>query len=1241
MEIQYKKDSANDLLINKHNKYSLKIYQLINQINLSLNYKSQISENVYVLNLLLISSKLNKSNKLICYLFLFSIYQKMNKKPHLANFYFNKIKKLISKGDNNENILNTILLNEAEYLETEQNIFNSKEFIEKINSIIHQNSFSDLIKSSIEKISQSINVGINSYLSTCKSTFFDLKNDKTLEKIKLLIDQLCLQKNTIDKNSKVYLINKGWVFKTKLFIEPFISMKKARSPTLKDSFNIEKVFPGMFKKYLGIIFSGPITNYNILDFRDYWNEDKNAEKMNYAKDDSGKEKDYFYISEKDWIFLKNIFGKTDEIVKREEKFENIKIVVIDQRLSNKENRHLLKKRYIEITPNSTIKKFKEKIIKCLDYEISLSQAIKNKNEDKNNAKEQKIVFYLLNKKNKIILMEIFIALVNKIKVYQTTFLYQVELDDDNAPITELINYYNKKEYLLIAEVIPKNGYNFLQQILPINRKKKNIYNCCICQERLNINEKYNCDSCNMALFCSSQCADASGEHATLHRACNKFYKKKFSLDYLCNEKMKFNSDESKGAIGLEKGDNYSCLNSVIQCLSNTMDLTKYFTNNLHLHDFNIYNALSKAETLVSRYSSLIKELWMGNQVNSNLEKVHMEFILTFFKTLNINNNSIKDDPHEVIQLILNNFHRELNRTINVDVPETDETENENREKNEFEDKQTLDDITEVESKIIKERSIITDLFEGIYRSSLSCSLCGNVSITYDSFKLLILPIPKKTDCLNIKYFDGFECKNFRFIMDDYSTIRALKIKAMKNMSRKITHLLQIMSLTELIEVAAFDSEDEKLLSHVALFNSIELVVFDKNKVISKFYRTKKAQLKNDNYIDNIERISENKNEGENVIKNENTNENKTEEAKENENKTENKNEETENDLDLKLNEVLKDDIELVFYEKSVLDEASINLYFYPLISTDETKMNKNKEKIFNVYPIAISVNPNLYLDNFEYYVNIKLKDLLMNQYLKKEEAGESINYLNILLPHYFNNSSAYNYNQICPLCGEKRKSSLYCNIFKNKQNLNKEKNTLQDLLNILEYPQKPIFFWVSCEYFDFKKSIYSNMNAFPIEKYFSQKSSNDKIDIYDCFELYTKNEEILNSKCNSCGKNQNAEKQLLLYKPPLYFIIQLNRFTLKQVGNKYNYVLDDTLINFPINNLNIGEYVEGPYKNKAVYNLYGAIYREINNKKDLIYSVCKNNKKWLSYKDNVVSSTNFIINKYATYLFYKRQDLPE
>ena len=87
----------------------------------------------------------------------------------------------------------------------------------------------------------------------------------------------------------------------------------------------------------------------------------------------------------------------------------------------------------------------------------MSQAIKNKNEDKNNAKEQKIVFYLLNKKNKIILMEIFIALVNKIKVYQTTFLYQVELDDDNAPITELINYYNKKEYLLIAEVIPKNG----------------------------------------------------------------------------------------------------------------------------------------------------------------------------------------------------------------------------------------------------------------------------------------------------------------------------------------------------------------------------------------------------------------------------------------------------------------------------------------------------------------------------------------------------------------------------------------------------------------------------------------------------------------------------------------------------------------------------------------------------------------------------------------------------------------
>ena len=191
-----------------------------------------------------------------------------------------------------------------------------------------------------------------------------------------------------------------------------------------------------------------------------------------------------------------------------------------------------------------------------------------------------------------------------------------------------------------------------------------------------------------------------------------------------------------------------------------------------------------------------------------------------------------------------------------------------------------------------------------------------------------------------------------------------------------------MSLTELIDVTAFDNEDEKVLTYTAMYNSIELVQFDKNKILTKVYMT------------DIKPDSDNK-----VKKNEN------------------------NDFNLQLSKIYKEnnDAELVFYERSVVDKDCINIYVYPFMYNDKEKLNKNKDKLFNVYPIAISAKPTLIIGNLVYLINVRIRDLLL-EHFKEESERREINYIELVYPHFFYNCSYYSQAN-CFLCKERNTSS--------------------------------------------------------------------------------------------------------------------------------------------------------------------------------------------------------------------------
>ena len=81
-----------------------------------------------------------------------------------------------------------------------------------------------------------------------------------------------------------------------------------------------------------------------------------------------------------------------------------------------------------------------------------------------------------------------------------------------------------------------------------------------------------------------------------------------------------------GRAGLYNLNNTNYLNSTIQCLSNTLDLTKYFLLGYYKNDINTGNNLGSGGRLAESYSTLIREMWFGNYQQINPQNFRTSFI---------------------------------------------------------------------------------------------------------------------------------------------------------------------------------------------------------------------------------------------------------------------------------------------------------------------------------------------------------------------------------------------------------------------------------------------------------------------------------------------------------------------------------------------------------------------------------------------------------------------------------------
>ena len=480
--------------------------------------------------------------------------------------------------------------------------------------------------------------------------------------------------------------------------------------------------------------------------------------------------------------------------------------------------------------------------------------------------------------------------------------------------------------------------------------------------------------------------------------------------------------------------------------------------------------------------------------------------------------------------------------------------------------------------IRRNNSIITDLFSGQYKSTIHCPNCNWISQTYDPFNNLILPIPKH------KYSQN---QNITlFFIPNFSIRNSFKIMINANKKTEVKDVYLLLN-----NIDDFPYQCKKL-------NFIDVEEGQFLGVCKDNYEI----FKNNNFLFGSE--------------------------------------EDENYKKIIPLYITTDDDELsayprIFYtsEKMSFDEFKMRIYFFARkYIKNPFGIKEEEDEFLKIY--------NDYCEDYEYDEN-KIISFMKNEYeqifLNENEENELIRNFIKDIPFRFllqRNNKKINLLSVTNL--EEKLNELGISM--------EGKTEVEKIINLIEKKQYEliIVFKKRSSYIKKSNLKFNKCSSVMTEEYKKELKKSEKeknaCSLEDCLEKF-REEEILDEKnkwyCKNCKSFQKAKKKMELFYLPKILIICLKRFS-----NSYNHwEKNNKLVDFPINNLDMENFICGPNKNNFKYDLFAVSQHYGSCGGGHYTAICKNFGSWYSYNDSNVSlaDENDIINKAAYVLFYRRQ----